>query len=65
MKSQETALSKHDVLAVAKLHPFDRQALETFCTVHDRTHLNDPVTFAALALCIMRLTSTGMVIRGC
>jgi hypothetical protein len=57
-------LSKPDVLAVAKLHPFDRQALEALYTVQDRTHLTDPVTFAALALCIMGVTDTGMVIRG-
>jgi len=47
------------VLAVAKLHPFYRQALDAVYTVHDRTHETDPAAFAALAPHIVGVASTG------
>ncbi|NBQ86026.1 MAG: 2-hydroxyacid dehydrogenase [Betaproteobacteria bacterium] len=52
-------MSKPDVLAVAKLHPFFRQALDKFYTVHDRTHQLDPVAFDALAPRIVAVAATG------
>ena len=52
-------MSKPDVLAVAKLHPFFLQALETAFTVHDRTHITDPAAFAALAPRILGVAGTG------
>jgi lactate dehydrogenase-like 2-hydroxyacid dehydrogenase len=47
------------VLAVAKLHPFYRQALDSLYTVHDRTHETDPQAFAALAPRILGVAGTG------
>jgi lactate dehydrogenase-like 2-hydroxyacid dehydrogenase len=52
-------LSRPDVLAVAKLHPFYRQALDSLYTVHDRTHETDPQAFAALAPRILGVAGTG------
>ncbi len=52
-------MSKPDVLAVAKLHPFYRQALDSLYTVHDRTHETDPKAFAALAPRILGVAGTG------
>jgi len=52
-------LSKPDVLAVAKLHPLYRQALDTVYTVHDRTHETDPVAFATLAPRFVGVAGTG------
>ena len=52
-------MSRPDVLAVAKLHPFYRQALDSLYTVHDRTHETDPQAFAALAPRIMGVAGTG------
>jgi lactate dehydrogenase-like 2-hydroxyacid dehydrogenase len=52
-------VSKPDVLAVAKLHPFYQKALESVFTVHDRTHVTDPAAFAALAPHIMGVAGTG------
>lgn len=52
-------MTKPDVLAVAKLHPFYLQALETLYTVHDRTHVTDPAAFAQLAPRIMGVAGTG------
>ena len=52
-------MSKPDVLAVAKLHPFYLQALETLYTVHDRTHVTDPAGFAQLAPRIVGVAGTG------
>lgn len=52
-------MSKPDVLAVAKLHPFYQQALESVYTVHDRTHITDPAAFAALAPRIVGVAGTG------
>lgn len=52
-------MSKPDVLAVAKLHPFYRQALEAVFTVHDRTHETDPAGFATLAPRILGVAGTG------
>jgi len=51
--------TKPDVLAVAKLHPFYLQALQTLYTVHDRTHTEDPAAFAALAPRILGVAGTG------
>ena len=51
--------TKPDVLAVAKLHPFYLQALQTLYTVHDRTHTEDPAAFAALAPRIVGVAGTG------
>lgn len=52
-------MSKPDVLAVAKLHPFYQKALEQFYTVHDRTHATDPAAFIALAPHIVGVAGTG------
>ncbi|MFM7002334.1 MAG: 2-hydroxyacid dehydrogenase, partial [Limnohabitans sp.] len=52
-------MSKPDVLAVAKLHPFYQKALETVYTVHDRTHITDPAAFATLAPRIVGVAGTG------
>ncbi len=52
-------MSKPDVLAVAKLHPFFQQALEATYTVHDRTHVTDPAAFAQLAPRIVAVAATG------
>jgi len=52
-------VSQPDVLAVARLHPFFRQALERFFTVHDRTHQLDPAAFDALAPRIVAVAATG------
>ena len=52
-------MSKPDVLAVAKLHPFYQKALESLYTVHDRTHVTDPAAFAALAPRILGVAGTG------
>jgi len=54
-----SAPSKPDVLAVAKLHPFFRQALDRLYTVHDRTHELDPTAFEALAPHIVGVAATG------
>jgi lactate dehydrogenase-like 2-hydroxyacid dehydrogenase len=51
--------SKPDVLAVAKLHPFYLQALQTLYTVHDRTHTEDLAAFSALAPRIVGVAGTG------
>jgi len=52
-------VSKPDVLAVAKLHPFYRQALDSLYTVHDRTHESDPQAFATIAPRILGVAATG------
>ncbi len=52
-------MSKPDVLAVAKLHPFYKQALDSLFTVHDRTHETDPAAFASLAPRILGVAGTG------
>lgn len=52
-------VSKPDILAVAKLHPFYQKALEAVYTVHDRTHENDPQAFARLAPQIVGVAATG------
>ncbi|WP_416545525.1 2-hydroxyacid dehydrogenase [Limnohabitans sp. DCL3] len=52
-------MSKPDVLAVAKLHPFYQQALESLYTVHDRTHVTDPAAFAGIAPRIVGVAGTG------
>lgn len=52
-------MSKPEILAVAKLHPLYQRALEAAYTVHDRTHLNDPGAFAALAPRIVGVASSG------
>jgi len=52
-------LSKPDILAVAKLHPFYQKALDAVYTVHDRTHVTDPAAFVALAPRIVGVAGTG------
>ena len=52
-------MSKPDILAVAKLHPFYQKALDAVYTVHDRTHVTDPAAFAALAPRIVGVAGTG------
>jgi lactate dehydrogenase-like 2-hydroxyacid dehydrogenase len=52
-------VSKPDVLAVAKLHPFYQKALESLYTVHDRTHVTDPAAFVSLAPHIVGVAGTG------
>jgi hydroxypyruvate reductase len=52
-------LPKPDVLAVAKLHPFYMEALQTLYTVHDRVHLGDAAAFAALAPRIVGIAASG------
>ena len=52
-------MSKPHILAVAKLHPFYMEALQTLYTVHDRTHLGDAAAFAALAPSIEGVAATG------
>ena len=51
-------MSKPDVLAVAKPHPFFQKALEATYTVHDRTHVTDPAAFAQLAPRIVAVAAT-------
>jgi lactate dehydrogenase-like 2-hydroxyacid dehydrogenase len=55
----ETKLSKPDILAVAKLHPFYLEALQTIFTVHDRAHEGDALAFAALAPRIRGIAAMG------
>ncbi|MFM8632093.1 MAG: 2-hydroxyacid dehydrogenase [Betaproteobacteria bacterium] len=59
-------VSKPDVLAVARIHPFYQQALERLYEVHDRTHELDPTAFLALAPRIRGVAATGesVVSRG-
>ena len=52
-------MSKPDILAVAKLHPFYMEALQTLYPVHDRAHLGDAAAFAALAPSIVGIAATG------
>ncbi len=52
-------MSKPDVLAAAKLHPFYRQALDAHYTVHDRTHELDPAAFEKVAPGIVGVAATG------
>jgi len=52
-------LSKPDILAVAKLHPFYMEALQTLYTVHERAHEGDAAAFAALAPRIVGVAATG------
>ena len=52
-------MSKPDILAVVKLHPFYQEALQSLYTVHDRSHLGDAAAFAALAPKIVGVAATG------
>jgi hydroxypyruvate reductase len=52
-------LSKPDILAVAKLHPFYLEALQTSFTVHDRAQEGDAAAFATLAPRIVGIAATG------
>jgi hydroxypyruvate reductase len=56
---RKTDLSKPDILAVAKLHPFYMEALQTLYTVHERAHEGDAAAFAALAPRIVGVAATG------
>lgn len=52
-------MSKPDVLAVAKLHPFYLKALQSVYAVHERTHLTDPAAFVELAPRIVGIAASG------
>lgn len=52
-------MSKPDVLAVAKLHPFYRQALDAVYTVHELAQIKEPAVFAELAPRILGVAGTG------
>lgn len=52
-------MSKPEILAVAKLHPFYMQALQAVYTVHERTHETDHAAFAQLAPRIVGVAATG------
>ena len=52
-------MSKLDILAVAKLHPFYLEALQKTCVVHDRAHEGDAAAFSALAPRIRGIAATG------
>ena len=52
-------MSKPDILAVAKLHPFYQKHLESVYTVHDRTHDTEPDAFAQLAPRIVGVAANG------
>lgn len=52
-------MSKPDILAVTKLHPFYLDALQTIFTVHDHAHEGDAAAFAALAPCIRGIAAMG------
>ena len=52
-------MSKPDILAVAKLHPFYLEALQKTCVVHDRAHEGDAAAFAELAPRIRGIAATG------
>ncbi|MDO8251116.1 MAG: 2-hydroxyacid dehydrogenase [Rhodoferax sp.] len=52
-------MSKPDILAVAKLHPFYLQALQASFTVHDRVHEADAAAFAALAPRLLGIAAMG------
>lgn len=52
-------MSKPDILAVAKLHPFYLEALQANFTVHDRAHESDAAAFAALAPRISGIAAMG------
>lgn len=52
-------MSKPDVLAAAKLHPFYKQALDAHYTVHERTHELDPAAFEQIADRIVAVAATG------
>ncbi len=52
-------MSKPDILAVAKLHPFFMAALQSEYTVHDRAHEGDAVAFAALAPTLVGIAASG------
>ncbi|WP_114969845.1 2-hydroxyacid dehydrogenase [Rhodoferax ferrireducens] len=52
-------MSKPDILAVAKLHPFYLEALQASFTVHDRAHEADAAAFAELAPRISGIAAMG------
>lgn len=52
-------MSKPDILAVAKLHPFYLEALQASFTVHDRAHEADAAAFAALAPRLLGIAAMG------
>ncbi len=57
--NRKSELSKPEVLAVAKLHPFYMEALQSLYTVHDRAHLEDAAVFAAIAPNIVGIAASG------
>ena len=52
-------MSKPEILAVARLHPFYTEALQTLYTVHECAHEGDAASFAALAPKIAGVAATG------
>lgn len=52
-------MTKPHILAVARLHPFYQQALETAYTVHDRLHETDPQAFERLAPQMVGVAANG------
>lgn len=52
-------MSKPEILAVAKLHPFYLEALQASFTVHERAHEGDAAAFAALAPRIAGIAAMG------
>ncbi len=54
-----TNVERPEVLVVAALMPYLTEALQREFTVHDRTHVNDPAAFAALAPRIRAVVANG------
>lgn len=55
----EDRLSRPEILVVAKLWPRYMQSLQEAYTVHDRTQLQDPAAFAAIAPRIRAIAASG------
>ena len=53
------ATTKPDVLLVMPLPPYARAQADSLYTIHDRTHLNDPEAFAAIAPNIRAIIGSG------
>jgi hydroxypyruvate reductase len=59
MSDSVSPAHKPQILAVAKLHPFYMEALQSLYTVHDRAHEGDAAAFAALAPHIAGIAASG------
>ncbi|MEY4294495.1 MAG: hypothetical protein RLY82_183 [Pseudomonadota bacterium] len=55
----DMSTTKPDVLLVMPLPPYARAQLDALYTVHDRTHLTDPVAFAVIASNIRAIVGSG------